>query len=429
MLKKFEGKALVLICLIIFTAVPAAVYGDNANVLPKGVSMASVSYVPYFTIKERYNSKGETEPAAIDYNQNLNPGVFSDLSAVEAAFNLTPGSASLGNSIVSFKYDYTEIFFNYMYGLTDKLSFGIKIPYIMYKNNVSASLDTSSATVGKSANGVGLGAPLVPFNCAICIPDLGPFGDAQKLTKEDILDLISNGLDVNGDGIVDVAGFGYKRFGTIKENGIGDIQIGLRYQYLKTEDFRLAFTGGIKLPTGEVNDPDNLVDMGFGNGAYALLFQSQNDYVGFDKLKLNATFEYDLVLPADEELRVPTDVALPITSNKEKVDRDIGDFFRFGTSASYNMMEGLSTTLQYKFTYKFKNSVKGDQGLPYETLEKETDLVHHDIMAGLSYSTLHLYKEKKFPLPMNFSVLYEKIFKAKNILKQSDIAFTVSAYF
>jgi hypothetical protein len=42
---------------------------------------------------------------------------------------MPPGSGSIGDSVVSFEYDVIMVELSYQYGLTDKLSVGIRIPY------------------------------------------------------------------------------------------------------------------------------------------------------------------------------------------------------------------------------------------------------------------------------------------------------------
>jgi hypothetical protein len=65
-------------------------------------------------------------------------------------------------------------------------------------------------------------------------------------------------LDVNADGVPDIPGYEYKRFETWSDDGLGDIEAGLKYQYFKNDKWRLAVTGAVRFPTGEVDDPDDL---------------------------------------------------------------------------------------------------------------------------------------------------------------------------
>lgn len=398
-------------------------YADNAEVLPKGVRNLSVEGLLYFPIKKQFDDNGKVEDVATDYNAVLDSKIFPDLGFIEAGFGMPPGSANVGTSDVSFQYDFTILKFMFMYGITDKFTAGIKIPYWWAKNTVDRRLDTSHATVGKNPF---FGTPVDPFGGSPFVPLA--FGGV-KLTTDDVLDLLGKGLDVNKDGTIDIPGYKYKKFSTWSYNGIGDIELGGRYQYLKTENWRLAFTGGVKFPTGRIDDPDNLVDYGIGNGAYALLFHLNNDYTGIKDVVLNATIRYHLVLPAKETLRIPPASDRPITMDKEDVERDIGDTFEFEVSGKYNFAKGFSAEALYLYGLGFKDRVTGHRGFSYESLEDESNYVEHVFIGGLSVSTIPLFQEKKFPVPLVFSLSYRNRFAGENVFKSQYISAALQVYF
>jgi hypothetical protein len=299
------------------------------------------------------------------------------------------------------------------------LSIGVKIPYWDVKNNVQAQVDSTNATVGKSAIGAGLGAPLVPLA-------VDPFGDAVPLTTEDIQSVLGGGLDVNNDGTIDIPGFGYDRVENWSDKGLSDIEAGARYQYFKTEDWRLAFTGAVRFPTGEEKNWDSLVDYPFGDGGWALLFYFNNDYIAIDNLVLNATLEYELRLPKHQTRRIYSDPNLPLTSTKKQVSIDPGDRVEFNASATYEFLKGLSAYLYYEYGFTFKDNLKS----PYDSLEQQTNIKEQVYKVGLAYSTIPLYTEKKFPFPMNVTVTYRDRFDGKNnVLASEYIQFGLHFYF
>jgi hypothetical protein len=414
--KKKITVAYLFISLFFLMVLTSLSHAGSAEVLPKGVFRTNVTYSYYLPIDKRFDPDGDVEDIATDFNATLNSSVFPALSLVEAGFSLPSGSANLGNSIVSFEYEFHDLIFSLQYGLTDRLTIGVKVPYYWNRNSIDSSLDTSGATVGKSA----ILASLAPIG----------FLDTVPLTKQDILDILGEGLDIDGDGTIDIPGFGFEKFGTWDDSGLADIEAGFRYQYYKSENWRLAFTGGLRIPTGEVDDPDNLVDIAFGDGAPALLFQFQNDYTGIENFVLNATLRYDLVLPDEETRRVPGDVNQPITTNRERVDRDLGDIFELEASADYEFSEGLNFSLLYRFGLQIKDEVDGDLGFAYESLEDETDWTAHAFIVGISYSTIPQFQEEKFPIPLNLSIEYENVFAGKNnYLKQQLFSFGFAVYF
>ncbi|MHC4310578.1 MAG: hypothetical protein ACYSSN_11585 [Planctomycetota bacterium] len=401
----------------------SASHADNADVLPKGVWRLRVDSKLYLPVDRQFNDDGEEEDVAEDFNANLDSTVFPALQAVEAAFGLPAGSATIGRSKVDIEYNFYLFDFFVERGLTDRLAVGIKIPYWHTKTHVDAELDSSSATVGKTAIGTGLGAPIAPL--------AGPFPDTVPLTTEDVQQLLGPGLDTNNDGTVDIPGFGYKRVETQTNSGLSDIEAGLKYQYLKTEDLRLALLGAVRFPTGEEDDPDDLMDYPLGEGAYGLLFHLNNSYVGASNLVIDLTFKYEVILEHKQEVRVQESVDQPIVpeENKETVDINPGDIIRIEPSLAYEFLKGASLIAEYEFGYRSKANVSGDRGLNYSSLEEESDFKEHVIKVGLSYSTIPLYAEKKFPLPLSAYVLYRNRFAGQNVLKSQYIGIGLAVYF
>jgi hypothetical protein len=250
------------------------------------------------------------------------------------------------------------------------------------------------------------------------------------LTTEDIQSLVGPGLDINGDGTVDIPGFGYKRVATWEDSGVGDIEVGARYQYYKSDNWRLAFTGGVRLPTGEDDDPDNLIDYAPGAGAWALLFRLHNDYIGVKDLRLNFTARYDWYLPDSKTVRILSSPNQPLTDIKENVDRDLGDILEMEVSGKYELSKGLGVSALYQYKTKSKDGITGSLGLDYTSLELETNLTSHIYIVGLSYSTVPLYLEKKFPVPIECSLNYRKRFAGSNNALDTDYASVgVDVYF
>jgi hypothetical protein len=365
---------------------------DNAEVLPQGRSAIFIEGKLYFPVDERYGPDGHEEDVAADFNTNLDSSLFP----------LPPGG-SFGRSVVSFEYEFTIIEFNYAYGITDKLSLGIKIPYWDVENKVEATLDTTNYTIGKN--------PFVPGGFA-------PRGvpGTQPLTATDIQNLL-------------VRNYGIDPIKSWSRSGISDVEGLLRYQYYKSENWRLAVTGGIRFPTGREDDPDSLVDYPFGTGAWAGLFRVHSDYIGTKNLMLSATLKYDLYLPDHKVMRIPDDINQPLTRNKEKVDRDIGDFFELEMSGTYEFWKGLSCYLVYKVGYKWRDDISGDMGYAYDVAESETNAKEHVYIIGLQYSTISSYLAKEFPLPIVGSIGYRNRFAGENVLKSEYIDILLTVYF
>jgi hypothetical protein len=394
---------------------------DDAIVLPRGISRVSIASTFYLPTHKRYNPEGKVEDVATDFNGSLDSRILPALAPLNS---LVGGTASLGDTDVSLEYDITIMYFDVAYGITDRLTAGVRIPYWWLTNTVRAHLDSGS---GSSAN-VGLN----PFFGRPGQPPLVPLArGGVPLTTEDVQQLL-------GPGLPGIPGFGYKRFDSFSDHGLGDMEASFRYQYLRTDAWLSAFTGGARFPTGRVDDPDNLTDYGFGSGAYALLFRLNNDYAISSLWKgtqdatteealgarapgtapgtvvLNGTFRYDLVLPDKQVKRVPDNVNNPLSANKENVDRDLGDIIELEVSAKYNFLTGLTFVSLYKYGFKLKDHVSGKKGFVYNSLEDETDYTEQVFIVGLAYSTFPLYLQKKFPLPLTTSLSYRNRFAGSN---------------
>src|SRR5262245_13245559 len=114
-------KKMLLVCLSLWhfflLGICSLSYADNAEVLPKGVFRAELETRFYLPVTKRFNPNGDVEDIAVDYNASLNSNVFSGLKQVESIFKLPSGSATIGNSVVSFEYDVTILYFVLQYGI------------------------------------------------------------------------------------------------------------------------------------------------------------------------------------------------------------------------------------------------------------------------------------------------------------------------
>jgi hypothetical protein len=411
--KRVKGIFLGMTGLLVLMLTPLVCHGDSAEVLPKGIFSFDTAYYHYFDIKERYNPEGKAEDLAVDYNKELNSNVFPALAPLNP---FVGGNATLGRSVVDFTLVVRKLEFSLYYGLTDKITVGVLAPYSFLKNKVDASLDSSTANVGKN--------PYLNSLAPLYVPG------TQPLNTNDIQNLLGNGLDINGDGKIDIAGFGYKQVKTWSGNGFEDIELLGRYQFYNKGDWRLAFTGGVRLPTGQVDDPDNLTDFQFGDGQTDILLRFNADFLGIKRLVLNGTIRYDIQLPDRQEKRVPDAVDKPITANKEDVKRNLGDIIQLEFMGRYDFTQGLSGGLKYLYVKKFKDHVDGNQGFNYSSLEDETNTESQNIYVFLGYSTLPIYIEKKFPVPLGLKLEYRNRFAGKNnALKSQYIAFTAGVFF
>jgi len=388
-------------CLLLGPTMPAADAADDALVLPRGLSLGYWEFYRYHETRQRYNSEGDREALAHPFtNAPLDSSVFPRLADLDP---FVPGSATLGDVSVEYRYAIDVLDLGYAYGLTDDLSIGFHAPYYWINNNVDTGLDTSSANVG-----------LNPVSGECCIPiAIG----GQPLEIDDVQNLVQ-------------AEYGFGRIEDWQRDGLGDIELGGKYRFYLRPDSALAMTGGLRIPTGYADDADLLNDVAWSYGNYAILLRLHYDYLlsslwsdresrlhgavaAPGDVVLNLTLRYDWMLPDDKVMRIGDTPEQVLTSNRERVDRELGDIYNLEISGRYHATEALALTLTYTYTAKFKDRIDGSQGYNYSSLEANTDSSHHIVIAGLRYSTIAAYQRQQSPLPMEFSLAYRERFKGQ----------------
>src|SRR5712691_587659 len=387
------GMPRLLVFLVVTMLLPVhATLADDATVLPHGVFHVSADARFALPITKRFTPSGGTEDLATDFNRDLNSTVFGDLRLVETAFRLPAGSATFGRSVVDFERHIQIYTLQAAYGLTDRLSLGVRLPYWTQDIRVKAALDTRTATVGFN--------PAVPGGVA----PLGVPG-TRPSTAEDIQRLLER--------------LGFRRVQSWSDASFSDSFGGLKYQYYRSEHWRLAATGSVRFPTGRWVDPNNLGGYPTGFAAWGLGLQVHQDVVwqhpGLAQrlgvlttgdVVLNTTLGYEAILPDDKPFRV-CDIHQPICPNFDPhVQRDVGAIVEAEIAGTVGLLPGLTITPMYAYTHKFQDHFHGHLGFNYRLLQAETNGYSHNLDLRLAYSTALLVAEKRFPVPLSLSLRY-----------------------
>ena len=371
---------------------------DDSLVLPQGVSRAYVDFYPYLPTTHRYNADGERERLASPFSN-----AALDSTALDVLAPLDPGVggiATLGTVAVEFEYAIDVLDIGYAYGLSDNLSIGFHVPYYWIENDVDIDFDSSSANVGLN-------------------PDPGPA----------LIPLALGGIPLDEDQVQQLIGsqYGFEEVDSWKHDGIGDIELGAKYRFRQAQSSALAISGGLRIPTGYEDDADELNDVAWSYGTYALLFRLHYDYLLSNRWKqapavlgdatrsagdllLNLTFRFDYMLPDDKIMRVGDTPEQTFTANRERVERELGDIFNLEISTRYWYSEAFSFGATYTYGFKSKDRIDGDRGYNYSSLETDTDYEEQVIVVSANYSTLAAYQRGRSIAPMDFSIAYRERF-------------------
>jgi len=384
--------------LVIIASTAIQVGADSAAVLPANVSRAYWDFYRYQPTTQRYNQDGDREDLAFPFtNAALDSSVLTSLAPLDP---LVGGTASIGDVSVAYQYDIDVLDAGYSYGVSDKLTVGLHIPYYWITNNVDASFDSTSANVG-----------LNPSTGTCCIPISA---GGLPMDTDDVQNLISSE-------------YGFNELETWKKEGIGDIELGMKYQLFVADRSAFAITSGLRIPAGYEDDADTLNDVPWSYGNYAVLLRLHYDYV-ISNLRspepkrlyqgvptagdvvFNLTFRYDYMLADKKWMRIGDSPSQIFTNNREKVSRKLGDLFNIEVSAKYQVTRALALAGLYTYGFKLKDDISGNMGYNYESLEAYTDSSQHVIVVGASYSTLAAYSEKQFSVPMQIDIAFRNRF-------------------
>ena len=396
--REFGPFTVSIVAAVIAASAPTHPHADSAAVLPGGTSRVFGDLYHYLPTTERYNPDGEREDLAYPFtNAALDSNVLTNLKPLDP---LVGGTASIGDVAVSYEYDIDVLDAGYSYGVTDKLTVGFHIPYYWITNNVDSSFSSANANVG-----------LNPATGACCIPISA---GGQPMDTSDVQNLVSSE-------------YGFSSIETWTGEGIGDIELGAKYRFFLQESSAFAMTGGLRIPTGRADDPDDLTDVAWSYGNYALLLRLHYDYKVSNlwskkptqlhqivpapgDVIFNTTFRYDYMLPDKQIKRVGDTPDQVFSNNREKVSRKLGDIFSLEVSGKYQITDAIAFTALYTYGFKLKDDISGNMGYNYESLEANTDSNQQVVTLRASYSTLAAYRDKKFSVPMVFTIAYRNRF-------------------
>ncbi len=210
-------------------------------------------------------------------------------------------------------------------------------------------------------------------------------------------------------------GFGTEPIETATLTGVGDIEAGAKLQVISTLSeqqrltfrsglhFRTALSGLVRLGTGTRDSPDNLVDIGTGDGQNDIEAGSQSDIMFGRKLWLSVVGRYGWQLAGQTVLRV-TDPASPLAAafGRRLVERDPGDYAELEITPRFVFNEFFSISGQFIYRRKEQDrhtgqfdttDVFGDPiTIEASILDANTEQRESRASAGISYSTVAAHR-------------------------------------
>lgn len=388
---------------------------ENAKVLPPGVSRMNLRVVSV-NLNEKSDSSGVGRNIEEPLEKNLS---FRDVLNGEkdplkreltAGFLLSNGikeSDTLGNFTADLTGLVTVYAPNYSYGITDRLTVAAAIPVYYASMNVD---------VGFKSNGG-----------AKSFRDLLLAGyNNQAEGARDFVSKINSAVDRLNNKLVDN---GYDRLGRWSNSGLGDAQLLAKYALVADAPVSIAAQGGVVMPTGVVDDPDNLVDIPFGDGQWDGFAQLSLDQpMGRTGFFINQYVKHTVQFEGRRTVRLKT-AAETIEVPKRSSTFDLGDKFNAGAAMLYEGDSGLTSGVGYNFYHKGPDRYPGIEKAAQTELEKDTFQRSHEAEFSLGYSAVPAFRRKSVPVPFEVALTYKRQLASLNMPVSHFVQFETGVFF
>lgn len=400
---------------------PQFVWADAA-VLPKGIFRARVVNVITQGIDTKFNSEGEAEGILHGLNRSLDTQTMAASSAdlakiVQLANEIDPNYAQdfiqadlfAGASIYGQRYVPAL-----EYGITEKLSLGMKIPiaYVNVKADFDVEVQNNLAHYRQMTQGMD----------AIEQGAWSKF-EAGMPTPQSISSsiLTSKGYEVPSD-----FSFG----------GLGDIEIGGRYQFYKNDWIMASVESGFRLPTAQnPKRQNNLLYTGTGDRNLDLGNKLLVDILPAPNTTLELTQTYEFQFADSYNWSVAPKgytgglVDLNNPAYQDTVSRNLGDFMESEVMLTQKMFNStFHVGGGYNFARQNVSSYSGSKDLDYASLGANSEYSAHKMILKTGYSTIPLFAKKEFPVPAELNFQYHKTLGGVNTTDVSYVRADVIIY-
>lgn len=381
------------LALALLLTLPA--FAENTEVLPKGRSSVSLSYFSDGITREFDNGGGNRE---LGYNLNhVDITALANQVLLEKTGPLPFPILKNCGTYLDARVDVYGAAFSYQYGVTDRLTVGVGLPYyMMARGDVDFGINMAF-----SAPAIGAGID------DLILASTTPVGMVQGFLKDKL---------------------GYKPVKPWEgEPGIGDVIVGGKYRFLNDPAVKAAASGFISIPTGRPDNERILTDIAYGSGSYLTGLGLIADVTPLDWLTVGLAGGYVLDLPYDRgvfviDKRNPTFYKSEFPTIHENGAYDRGDYYWLETSLSLAPGRGVKPYVGYRYMQAQSDTIDGD-------VMPKTERISRKLIVGLSASTVDSYLDKKALLPMVFNVYAEPIQTGRNVEQDARVFLSASFIF
>lgn len=366
--------------------------------LPKGVRIIGYRNIQTSSIKSNFNQLGSESPVGAQFRVDADtfnsmtgnvviPGDDIDANAYEALV--------VGEYKVDAQANVNVQGTGFGYGITDRVMFYAELAY--YKAHVKAKIKRTAGNTYKKT--------------AEILEETG--GSQNGMIAENLRRMI----DANEGTIQSVITnhYGYKPLGDWYGSGFGDMETGLMARLIDRGSWGLLFYPGVILPTGRVDDPNILQDIGFGDGQFDLFAELGTGYIFNDSLSIGTTLRYTYQTPGSKTMRIPEDGDFTLSDSTGEFNVKFGDRVNWMFNSTLALNDWISLTPIYRFMYQLPSSYRSEYQEANKLLGNNTDKLEHQVQLTTSFSSITPFLKKKFFMPAQININIVQTLAGKNV--------------
>ena len=224
---------------------------------------------------------------------------------------------------------------------------------------------------------------------------------------------------------------GIAALGLVERSHIGDVELGAKVLLFDSfggvarsrtpgrgVGLRLAVGGLARLGTGQVERPDDIADIGTGDGQTDIEGNGAADIVVGRRFWASVVARYGVQMADERRMRIPDVVRNPFVAayREETVSRNLGDYIEVQATPRYVYNDYLSASVNWTYrrkgqdTYTGTFSVNGPDNKPIaldaSILGTDTEQTEQRVGGGASFSTLRAFDRGRARLPLEIQLLH-----------------------
>ena len=224
---------------------------------------------------------------------------------------------------------------------------------------------------------------------------------------------------------------GIAPIGLVERSHIGDIEVGTKLLLIDTFGgfarsrapaggvrFRLAIGGLARLGTGQAERPDDILDIGTGDGQTDVEGSGAADIAVGRRFWASFIARRGVQLADEKDFRIPDIARNPFQAayREQTVSRDLGDYIELDATPRFVYNDYLSASLQWSYRRKAQDQYTGTfttentEGTPVTLdagiLGVGTQQSEQRVGGGASFSTLRAYDRGRARIPIEIQLLH-----------------------